>query len=222
MPSPWHTPLKSIAEVLDAGGSQQWTCPCTCDSLASNPGSTLVHCGGPHSLPNGAGTLHRSFPSFSSLNSRLHTHSKHTQRVRRDMRTYCLRQFRRVAAQDPARTFSTSASLRRAFKEGDVVLLREKKELVDGKLVKLQASKSIHTHRGVIEHANVIGKEPRQIVRSSKGSEYRVLTPTLAEYVRLTPRLVTPVRLLSPENALQLRCMESKLSITSCTPLTRT
>lgn len=129
-------------------------------------------------------------------------HCKYTQRVRRDMQTYCLQQFRRVAAQTPARSFSTSASLRRAFKEGDVVLLREKKELVDGKLVKLQASKSIHTHRGVIEHATVIGKEPRQIVRSSKGSEYRVLTPTLAEYVRLTPRLVTPVRLSSPEHAL--------------------
>ncbi|KAJ4334857.1 hypothetical protein N0V87_006552 [Didymella glomerata] len=109
------------------------------------------------------------------------------------MRLHCLRQCRRAAIQTPARTFSTSAGFRRAFKEGDVVLLREKKETVDGKLVKLQASKSIHTHRGVIEHATVIGKEPRQIVRSSKGSEYRVLAPTLAEYVRLTPRLVTPL-----------------------------
>jgi tRNA (adenine57-N1/adenine58-N1)-methyltransferase len=118
------------------------------------------------------------------------------------MRLHCLRQCRRAAIQTPARTFSTSAGFRRAFKEGDVVLLREKKETVDGKLVKLQASKSIHTHRGVIEHATVIGKEPRQIVRSSKGSEYRVLAPTLAEYVRLTPRLVTPVRPLSPEHVL--------------------
>lgn len=72
---------------------------------------------------------------------------------------------------------------------------------MDGKLVKLQASKSTHTHRGVIEHVNVIGREPRQIVRSSKGFEYRVHEPTLAEYVRLTPRLVTPVRLLLPEHA---------------------
>lgn len=118
------------------------------------------------------------------------------------MRTYCLRQLRRAATQNPAKYFSTSAGLRRAFKEGDVVLLREKKDTVDGRLVKLQASKSTHTHRGVIEHANVIGKEPRQIVRSSKGSEYRVHEPTLAEYVRLTPRLVTPVRLLSFEHAL--------------------
>lgn len=137
------------------------------------------------------------------------------------MRPFHLRQFRHAATQSTARTFSASTSLRRAFKEGDVVLLREKKDAVDGKLVKLQASKSLHTHRGVIEHANVIGKEPRQIVRSSKGSEYRVLAPTLAEYVRLTPRLVTPVRLLSCECALYLRDTGSKLSIPSCIPLTR-
>ncbi|KAJ4384142.1 hypothetical protein N0V86_000987 [Didymella sp. IMI 355093] len=109
------------------------------------------------------------------------------------MRTHCLRQLQRAAIQSSVRAFSTSASFRRAFKEGDVVLLREKKDTVDGKLVKLQASKSTHTHRGVIEHVNVIGKEPRQLVRSSKGSEYRVHEPTLAEYVRLTPRLVTPL-----------------------------
>lgn len=128
------------------------------------------------------------FPSFL-------VHHLDLTSIARAMRTLCLQQLRRTALQTPARTFSTSAGLCRAFKEGDVVLLREKKDTVDGKLVKLQASKSMHTHRGVIEHANVIGKEPRQIVRSSKGSEFRVHEPTLAEYVRLTPRLVTPVRL---------------------------
>jgi tRNA (adenine57-N1/adenine58-N1)-methyltransferase len=60
--------------------------------------------------------------------------------------------------------------------------------------VKLQASKTTHSHRGVIKHADIIGKEQRQLVQSSKGSSYRIHEPTLAEYVRLTPRLVTPVR----------------------------
>jgi tRNA (adenine57-N1/adenine58-N1)-methyltransferase len=73
------------------------------------------------------------------------------------------------------------------------VLLREKKEVRDGRLVTLQASKSTGTHRGVIKHADVIGKEPRQVVQSNKGATYRVVEPTLAEYVRLTPRLVTPI-----------------------------
>ena len=117
------------------------------------------------------------------------------------MRNTCLRQLRCAATQGFARNFSTSAGLRRAFKEGDTVLLRDKKDTVDGTLLKLQAAKTTHTHRGVIDHANIIGKEPRQIVRSSKGFEYRVHEPTLAEYVRLTPRLVTPVRLLLSEHA---------------------
>ena len=75
------------------------------------------------------------------------------------------------------------------------MLLREKKDAShDGTLIKLQAIKTTGTHRGAIKHADVIGKEPRQIVQSSKGSSYRIHEPTLAEYVRLTPRLVTPVR----------------------------
>ncbi|UPX13833.1 uncharacterized protein EKO05_0004332 [Ascochyta rabiei] len=109
------------------------------------------------------------------------------------MRHHCLRQLRLAAIQNPTRHFSTSVGLRHAFKEGDTVLLRDKKDTSDGNLIKLQAAKTTQTHRGLIHHANVIGKEPRQIVRSSKGFEYRVHEPTLAEYVRLTPRLVTPL-----------------------------
>ncbi|CAN9243005.1 unnamed protein product [Alternaria alternata] len=77
--------------------------------------------------------------------------------------------------------------------DGDVVLLREAKETQDGRLVKLQAPKSTGTHKGVIKHEDVIGKEPRQIVHSHKGASFRIHDPTLAEYVRLTPRLVTPI-----------------------------
>lgn len=119
------------------------------------------------------------------------------------MRYHCVQLLQRVATPRSARAFSTSAGLRRAFKEGDTVLLRDKKDssTQDGTLLKLQAAKTTHTHRGVIEHANIIGKERRQIVRSSKGFEYRVHEPTLAEYVRLTPRLVTPVRSLPSKHA---------------------
>jgi tRNA (adenine57-N1/adenine58-N1)-methyltransferase len=74
------------------------------------------------------------------------------------------------------------------------VLLRDKKDASqDGMLVKLQASHLAHSHRGVIDHADIIGKEPRQMVQSSKGYSYRIHEPTLGEYVRLTPRIVTPV-----------------------------
>jgi tRNA (adenine57-N1/adenine58-N1)-methyltransferase len=84
------------------------------------------------------------------------------------------------------------------------VLLREKKDAHDGRLVTLRASKTTQTHRGVVKHADVIGKEPRQVVQSNKGATYRVVEPTLAEYVRLTPRLVTPVR------SLHARCDTSR------------
>lgn len=81
--------------------------------------------------------------------------------------------------------------------EGDVVLLRDRKNAShEGTLVKLQSSTSTHTHRGIIPHSGIIGKKPRQLVQSSKGASYRIHEPTLAEYVRLTPRLVTPVRLM--------------------------
>ncbi|KAI4929277.1 uncharacterized protein J4E92_004941 [Alternaria infectoria] len=99
------------------------------------------------------------------------------------MRSSSLHQLRRAAFRPRARHFT----------KGDVVLLRESKETQDGRLVKLQATKTLGTHRGVVKHADVIGKEPRQIVRSHKGDTFRIFEPTLAEYVRLTPRLVTPI-----------------------------
>jgi hypothetical protein len=91
------------------------------------------------------------------------------------------------------RQFATSSALRRAFQAGDVVLLREK-TTQNGPLVKLRADGVTHGHRGIIKHADVIGKKARHAVQSSKGTVYRVVEPTLADYVRLTPRLVTPVR----------------------------
>lgn len=77
------------------------------------------------------------------------------------------------------------------------MLLKDKKSAYhEGILVKLKSSKTTATHRGGIKHADVIGKEPRQLVQSSRGTSYRIHEPTLAEYVRFTPRLVTPVRVL--------------------------
>jgi tRNA (adenine57-N1/adenine58-N1)-methyltransferase len=83
--------------------------------------------------------------------------------------------------------------LAHSYAEGDVVLLREKSTAHDGTLFKLQASGTAHSHRGVVKHGDIIGKEPRQVVVSNRNSSFRIHVPTLAEYVRLTPRLVTPV-----------------------------
>ena len=79
--------------------------------------------------------------------------------------------------------------------EGDYVLLEEKRQTGTKELlVKLKPSGALNTHRGIIQHDEIIGKQTRQLVRTSRGL-YRIHEPTLADYVRLTPRLVTPVRL---------------------------
>ncbi|KAJ9643459.1 hypothetical protein H2201_008047 [Coniosporium apollinis] len=83
----------------------------------------------------------------------------------------------------------------KVFAEGDIVLLRQKDDPSHvGILTKpLRPSARIETHRGTLPHASIIGRRVRDIVSSSKNVAYRIHEPTLAEYVRLTPRLVTPI-----------------------------
>jgi len=79
--------------------------------------------------------------------------------------------------------------------EGDVVLLRRKgNDAASPILTKpLRSVGKIPTPRGFIETARIIGKGVRDIVSTNKDVEYRIHQPTLAEYVTLSPRLVTPV-----------------------------
>ncbi|KAL9587110.1 MAG: hypothetical protein Q9212_000477 [Teloschistes hypoglaucus] len=49
------------------------------------------------------------------------------------------------------------------------------------------------TKFGSIEHKDVLGKQPRDVVISSKNIKLRLQVPTLEEYVVLSPRLVTPI-----------------------------
>jgi hypothetical protein len=80
--------------------------------------------------------------------------------------------------------------------EGDTVLIKEAKDAFTvGKLTKpLSSSGRIETHRGILTHSSIIGKRCRDTVTTSKGVAFRLYEPSLAEYVTLTPRLVTPVR----------------------------
>jgi tRNA (adenine57-N1/adenine58-N1)-methyltransferase len=80
------------------------------------------------------------------------------------------------------------------FVERDIVLLRQKSNQDVSILTKpLNAANRISTHKGDISHSDIIGKGPRDLVTSSAGHEYRVHSVSLAEYVSLTRRLVTPV-----------------------------
>ncbi len=72
------------------------------------------------------------------------------------------------------------------FGEGERVLL------IDGKqrryLVTLRAGQQFHSHSGFLEHDELIGGEEGATVRSTKGSSYLALRPTLADFVLKMPR----------------------------------
>ena len=68
----------------------------------------------------------------------------------------------------------------------------EKALLLDSKkrryMIDLADAGEFHSHNGFVPHADVIGQREGVIVRSTKGSEYRVLRPTLEDFVVEMPR----------------------------------
>ncbi|WEW57656.1 hypothetical protein PRK78_003123 [Emydomyces testavorans] len=76
------------------------------------------------------------------------------------------------------------------FQEGDTVLINGRHPLLTRPL---ERNKRTGVSRGAIEHSDIIGKRPRDLVPARKGAEYRITFPTLEEYATWTPRLVTPV-----------------------------
>ncbi len=68
----------------------------------------------------------------------------------------------------------------------------EKVLLIDSKrrryLVTLESGREFHTHAGFIDHDLIIGTEDGSTVRSTKGLPFRVLRPTLSDFVLEMPR----------------------------------
>ena len=78
------------------------------------------------------------------------------------------------------------------FQAGDYVLLRQGSKaprLTEA----LHPHGEIPTSRGILKHATILGKRPRDVVQSQHGQQFRLAVPTMADFVTLTPRLVTPV-----------------------------
>lgn len=73
-----------------------------------------------------------------------------------------------------------------ALREGELV------QLVDGKdrryLITLETGKEFHSHSGYIAHNELIGAPEGSIAKSTKGSGYLVIRPTLSEFVLKMPR----------------------------------
>lgn len=72
------------------------------------------------------------------------------------------------------------------FRSGDRVQLTDPK----GRLhtVTLEADKQFHTHRGAIEHNDLIGAPDGSLVSSTAGTTYLALRPLLSDYVLSMPR----------------------------------
>ena len=81
----------------------------------------------------------------------------------------------------------TGASRRRGLlKVGDQVQLTDPK----GKLhtITLTEGKEFHTHKGAIEHDQLIGQPEGIVVKSTGGTQYLALRPLLADFVLSMPR----------------------------------
>jgi tRNA (adenine57-N1/adenine58-N1)-methyltransferase len=73
-----------------------------------------------------------------------------------------------------------------------VFTVGEKALLLDSKkrryLIDLVDGGEFHSHNGFVSHGDVVGQREGVVVRSTKGSEYTVLRPTLEDFVVEMPR----------------------------------
>jgi tRNA (adenine57-N1/adenine58-N1)-methyltransferase len=88
------------------------------------------------------------------------------------------------------------------FRPGDRVQLTDPK----GRLhtVMLEPGKIFHTHRGGLEHDDLIGRPEGSVVTSSGGTAYLALRPLLADYVLSMPR---GAQVIYPKDAAQIVAM---------------
>ncbi|KAH7063417.1 S-adenosyl-L-methionine-dependent methyltransferase [Macrophomina phaseolina] len=82
----------------------------------------------------------------------------------------------------------------KVFAEGDVVLLRDKNRPRNPGILTspLKPGAVITKQDCQIPHDAIIGRAVRDTIPTRK-TEYRIQDPTLDEYVRMTPRIVTPI-----------------------------
>lgn len=72
------------------------------------------------------------------------------------------------------------------FTQGDLVLIIDNK----GRryMFTLDVDGEFHCHAGVLSHNEIINQEPGTLVTTSKGRQFRTLSPTLSDYVVKMPR----------------------------------
>lgn len=72
------------------------------------------------------------------------------------------------------------------FEDGDRAILLDSKRR--RYLITLTGAGEFHSHAGFVKHADIIGTPEGSVARSTHGSEYTVLRPTLEDFVLEMPR----------------------------------
>ncbi|GAA1798227.1 tRNA (adenine-N1)-methyltransferase [Planosporangium flavigriseum] len=88
------------------------------------------------------------------------------------------------------------------FQPGDRVQLTDPKGRMH--TVVLEPGKTFHTHRGGLEHNDLIGRPDGSVVTSTGGTAYLALRPLLADYVLSMPR---GAQVIYPKDAAQIVAM---------------
>lgn len=89
----------------------------------------------------------------------------------------------------------------RPFAAGDHIMLRPARDRTASPVLRgpLKPGRKIDTHKGILQHDDIIGKRVRDTVRTATlksgkdGADFRLQEVTLDEYVRFSRRLVTPI-----------------------------
>ncbi|KAL4811269.1 S-adenosyl-L-methionine-dependent methyltransferase [Aspergillus unguis] len=79
------------------------------------------------------------------------------------------------------------------FREGDRALVFNAKKRQHSLTGPLQRGQKFDTPKGFLKHDDIIGRRPREQIATQKGFPYRIMLPTLDQYVAMTPRHVTPI-----------------------------
>lgn len=69
----------------------------------------------------------------------------------------------------------------RPFESGETILLVDRKDR--SKLVRIADGESHHTHTGILQFDDIIGKDEGAEVETAGGAKYMAMRPTMAEYV---------------------------------------
>src|SRR5690348_18136375 len=88
------------------------------------------------------------------------------------------------------------------FRPGDRVQLTDPKGRMH--TIVLEPGKSYHTHRGALEHDELIGLPEGSVVTSAGGTPYLALRPLLSDYVLSMPR---GAQVIYPKDAAQIVAM---------------